>query len=40
VARDRLGGRGMRLACRIAVITRGASGIGRGITLCMAREGA
>lgn len=30
----------MRLTGKIAVITGGASGIGRGIALCMAREGA
>ncbi|MBS1117759.1 MAG: acetoin reductase, partial [candidate division NC10 bacterium] len=30
----------MRLAGKVAVVTGGAQGIGRGIVLCMAREGA
>ena len=30
----------MRLSGKVAVVTGGAMGIGRGIALCMAREGA
>jgi NAD(P)-dependent dehydrogenase (short-subunit alcohol dehydrogenase family) len=30
----------MRLTGKVAVVTGGAMGIGRGIVLCMAREGA
>ena len=30
----------MRLAGKVAIVTGGAQGIGRGIVLCMAKEGA